>query len=274
MRTNAKLAGTTTPATEWSGADTYGEVVTTEAEHNGHKIVARSQQVTRDFGDKIADPARRVSTFTAGEVEVDGEWFGTLPAGTPAQVVKKIAAKLDTIDADAKIVGQLNRLIANDRDGLVTPEQVEVGQVASVHAMGHMRQGIVTRVTKTGAEVAYTTASSAGRVFRKVAKVAELLVEPAAQVEAPAVVEAAPVVVAAEAARPEVTATVEPAADTVVTLRRAVEAAEGDLVAATEAEGLAKAGTDKREAHLSSRRRRAAARRLARAQAALAAAQG
>jgi hypothetical protein len=124
-------------------------------------------------------------------------------------------------------------------------------------------------------------------VFRKVAKVAELLVEPAATLSAgkAAAVEAldtavaelpaevAPRTVAAAAPRAEVTATVE-AADTLTTLRRAVEAAEGDLVAATEAEQLAKAGSDKREAHLSSRRRRAAGRRLVKAQAALAAAQG
>lgn len=69
--------------------------------------------------------------------------------------------------------------------------------------------------------------------------------------------------------RAEVTAQVE--GDELTAARRAVEAAQGDLVAATEAEQLAKAGDDAREAKLSSRRRRAAARRLARAQAALAA---
>jgi hypothetical protein len=91
-------------------------------------------------------------------------------AGTPAQVEKKLAANLAERAADAAIIGRLTALVHNgDASQLVPATTLEVDAVAYVYAMGQWRRGLVTKIGRTRVEVAYTTASSQGRVFRKAA---------------------------------------------------------------------------------------------------------
>ena len=98
--------------------------------------------------------------------------ISSAPQGEGAILVAKLDKYLAISAADAAILPSLTQLIRNSPAGevLVQQEAPKVGQVAYVWAMGYARRGIVTKVTRTKAEVAYTTASSGGRVFRKLDK--------------------------------------------------------------------------------------------------------
>lgn len=95
-------------------------------------------------------------------------WSCSAPTGEGAALVKKLTASLELAEADAQLLPLLTRLVRNagpaDERRLVEPVE---GAVAYVYAMGRARRGLVVKVTKTKATVAYTTASSNGRVFRK-----------------------------------------------------------------------------------------------------------
>lgn len=95
-------------------------------------------------------------------------WCCTAPTGDGAALVKKLTASLELAEADAQLLPLLRRLVrtAGPADERRPVEPVE-GAVAYVYAMGRARRGLVVKVTKTKATVAYTTASSNGRVFRK-----------------------------------------------------------------------------------------------------------
>lgn len=110
--------------------------------------------------------------YTRRTLVLDGQ-RSTCPVGTVEQVAAKARKVVDLgIENDA-LVPRLLPLVGVGGDQPGTPA-LQVGDVASVYAMGRFRQGLVVKVTKTKATVAYTTASSSGRVFRKAADFAKL----------------------------------------------------------------------------------------------------
>lgn len=128
----------------------------------------------------LDERALAVVTFTATSyagdtytltcaIDQDGDTFAA-PAGTPAQIEGKLVAILALAAEDDRIRPRVTELVHNgNEDQLVaidTP-RAHVNDVVYVHAMGQYRRGIVTKVAKTRATVAYTTASSDGRVYRK-----------------------------------------------------------------------------------------------------------
>lgn len=181
-------------------------VLFAEGTHNGHAIQVWKQATTQTFhADAQWNTTERTYEGTRSQVLVDGKNFGKAPVGTAKVVLRKIAAKLDTIAEDDALRAELTRLIDRGYEGTEFAEATEVGAVVYVYAMGSFRRGIVVRVTATKAVVAFTTASSGGRIFRKDSKITGLRVAPAA------------------------VATEEPAAAEVVTETQApaAEAAEG-----------------------------------------------
>jgi hypothetical protein len=82
---------------------------------------------------------------------------------------KKIHASIDLAIADAEVRPLCLKLVHNaDGNGLAsTGELPEVGRARYVYAMGQLRQGVVVKVAKARTTVAYTTASSDGRIYRK-----------------------------------------------------------------------------------------------------------
>ena len=108
---------------------------------------------------------RHVNIFTPR-----APWGFRALMGTPAEVERKLEKDLATVAADNEIRDQLVGLVRNERaDALddVPATSLKVGDVAFVYAMGYQRRGVVTSVGRSRAEVAYTTAASSGRVFRK-----------------------------------------------------------------------------------------------------------
>jgi hypothetical protein len=173
--------------------------------------------------------------------------------------VEQVAATTDEV-LDEVVVDRTPDTDALDEQ----PRPLDAGEVAAPVVTV---EGLVTETMRQGYG---TVAAYLAAPGRDLGQVVPWLLDRAeralrAEVARLARVERDRATVPAAAPRVEVTATV-PDLDA---LRQAVRAAEGDLVAAREYEQRAKAGDDKREAHLSSRRRRAAGRRLARAQAAL-----
>jgi hypothetical protein len=110
--------------------------------------------------------------------------LGTATAytGDAQAVTRKLAADLATAAEDVRLLPQLVPLVRNGHlldDQLVAVEGTPtVGQVAYVYAMGRYRRGLVVKVARTRSTVAYTTASSGGRIFRKADAHADLLADP------------------------------------------------------------------------------------------------
>lgn len=99
------------------------------------------------------------------------------PKGDPETIVKKARGWIDTHHADQELLPTLTALIdarPNDRDLVDLDGTPHNGEKAYVWAMGRWRRGLVTKVARTRATVAYTTASSRGAVYRKAAKFADL----------------------------------------------------------------------------------------------------
>lgn len=156
-------------------------VLFAEGTHNGHAIQVWKQATTQTFhADAEWNTTERTYEGTRSQVLVDGKNFGEAPVGTAKVVLRKIAAKLDTIAEDDALRAELTRLIDRGYEGTEFAEATEVGAVVYVYAMGSFRRGIVVRVTATKAVVAFTTASSGGRIFRKDSKITGLRVAPAA----------------------------------------------------------------------------------------------
>lgn len=127
-------------------------------------------------------------TYTTRMTVRDNGNVSTGLKGDSKAATRKLTAVLAEDAEDAVLRPQLTGLVRNATlaDELAVIESAPaVGDVAYVFAMGYLRRGIVTKVTKTKATVAYTTASSAGRIFRKAAPFAELRFD-AAPAAAPA----------------------------------------------------------------------------------------
>jgi hypothetical protein len=175
------LTARTTAKTTWTGQTVYGEpFLFAEGIHAGHTIEVWKQERTQFLSGNVYQGEE-------SQVVIDGEAGHGAPAGTPKQVLAKIAAKLDERREDAELIGELTRLISRDSTGTVLLDDAPVvGSVVMVYAMGSYRQGVVVKVTATKATVAYTTASSGGRVFRKADAFGALRVTPARGVSKPA----------------------------------------------------------------------------------------
>jgi hypothetical protein len=175
------LTARTTTRTASTGQTVYGEpFLFAEGIHGGHTIEVWKQERTQFLSGNVYQGEE-------SQVVIDGEAGHGAPAGTPKQVLAKIAAKLDERREDAELIGELTRLISRDSTGTVLLDDAPVvGSVVMVYAMGSYRQGVVVKVTATQATVAYTTASSGGRVFRKADKHSNLRVRPGRGVSRPA----------------------------------------------------------------------------------------
>jgi hypothetical protein len=175
------LTARTTTRTASTGQTVYGEpFLFAEGIHGGHTIEVWKQERTQFLGDSIYRGEE-------SQVVIDGEAGYAAPRGTAKQVLAKLAAKLDERRDNAELIGELTRLVSRDETGTVYLDDApSVGSVVMVYAMGSYRQGVVVKVTATQATVAYTTASSGGRVFRKADKHSNLRVRPGRGVSRPA----------------------------------------------------------------------------------------
>jgi hypothetical protein len=116
-------------------------------------------------------PASQYSpAWTRRSAGIDGRTF-RCPTGTPEQVFTKLRKSIDTDEADAAILPRLVELVRALPSKQAPPAwsatvAPAVGDVVYVRAMGKYRRGLVTKLGRTRVEVAYTTASSGGRVYR------------------------------------------------------------------------------------------------------------
>lgn len=118
-------------------------------------------------------PARDHADQTRRHVTI-GARSSSRPTGTDTQVFAKLRKYVDLQIADEEVLPKVTALIANVKRSEDPPAAVALGDVVAIYAMGHWRRGLVTKVNKARVEVAYTTRSSGGRVFRKMEKPAEL----------------------------------------------------------------------------------------------------
>jgi hypothetical protein len=97
----------------------------------------------------------------------------------------------DDAELRARLVGVIGARPYSDLDVLPRPSSVELGQLVWTQGTGRLRRGVVTGVGPKRVEVAYTTASSGGRIYRTKLGLAQLRVDaerrpaPAVEVEAP-----------------------------------------------------------------------------------------
>ncbi|MDT4933453.1 MAG: hypothetical protein QOK11_1345 [Pseudonocardiales bacterium] len=156
------------PVTTAVAAETYlgHEVAITETVVAAHIEPAYSGTF-RD-GTTYSRPAREVAEWRGCRAVIDGRSF-RCPTGTDEQVLAKLRKSVDVQVADDAIRATLTAYIHATRDAsdLAPVEAPVVGALVYVYAMGMWRRGVVTAVKRTRIEVAYTTASSNGRIFRK-----------------------------------------------------------------------------------------------------------
>lgn len=115
----------------------------------------------------------------------DGDSLYHAPTGDG----KALQAKLDKMVAenceDDALRPQLTALIGvpteEQAEALVPVETPEPGDVVYVHAMGYLRRGLVIKVAAKRLTVAYTTASSEGRIYRKAEKAGAVWMDPQAE---------------------------------------------------------------------------------------------
>lgn len=134
-------------------------------------------------GEVVTLGPNEYAEHTAFETKIDGRGFRAPRLGNVGKIAAKLRAYVDVDLADAEILSTVTQLIANaDVETMKTlrsPESLDdlpLGAVAWVYAMGQRRRGIVTKHGKSRVEIAYTTASSGGRVFRKSVPVAQALI--------------------------------------------------------------------------------------------------
>ncbi len=150
-------------------APEQGLVTRTTHEYRGHVLVI----------EKWLRPGLS-STSGRGEAAKDADTFFSVkdngrayqaPTGDFNKVLKSLKANVDLAIEDAALLPTLVPLIRMVHAGLnmkiITPETAAVGTVAYVCAMGRWRRGVVTKVGKKLITVAYTTANSDGRIYRK-----------------------------------------------------------------------------------------------------------
>lgn len=123
-------------------------------------------------------------------IQEDGRTYRA-PVGTGVALERKIRKGLEVQVADDELRPDLEQLIGGPAGETTEAADVSVRTIAYVFAMGRLRRGIVTKVAKTRAEVAYTTASSGGRIFRKSVPMTEVYVDTAAAASAPVLPDAA-----------------------------------------------------------------------------------
>lgn len=110
---------------------------------------------------------------------VDGRVVIGSLTGTDADSLALLRKHVDGLIADAELRPTLVQLIDAAKDARKLSEldhMPTVGGVVYVHAMGYFRRGLVIKTTAKRVTVAYTTASSEGRVFRKAVALAEVRV--------------------------------------------------------------------------------------------------
>lgn len=162
----------TTPAAATVAAESY----------KGHDLAITERTLTYTYNHTTGETRERLDRSAV----IDGRSF-RCPTGTVEQVTAKLRKTVDTWIADDEILPSLLAVVANVEPGPVVDALAE-GAVVAVHAMGYWRVGIVTAVKRTRVEVAYTTASSGGRVFRKAVPYGEVR---AASTAAPVTADAA-----------------------------------------------------------------------------------
>jgi hypothetical protein len=143
-----------------------GTVTEHEETYRGRRIalLARTTLNARYGSDADGNSLHRDSTRKWAEIDRQSI---RRPTGTDEQAVSKLRKVIDTQAADAELLSALVGLIlvGGHRDKGVTAPAV--GDIAGTYAMGRVRRGVITKVSRTRVEIAYTTASSNGRVFRK-----------------------------------------------------------------------------------------------------------
>ena len=111
-------------------------------------------------------------TFARRTLLLDGRQ-ATCPTGDAKALAKKVLALLERDAAEAALLPRLQSVLgrANGEAVQVTTTS-DLGDVRYVYAMGYLRRGIVTHITKTGrVEVTYVSESAPTNVHRKVASV-------------------------------------------------------------------------------------------------------
>lgn len=118
-----------------------------------------------------------VVTYAGGTVQrnviTDGETFFSAPVGEGKALQRKLAAMVSEANEDDEIRPTLTKLIDAVKPEQTTalqvpePTSIAVGDVVYVHGMNRYRRGQVVKVGPKRVTVAFTTASSEGRIFRK-----------------------------------------------------------------------------------------------------------
>jgi hypothetical protein len=120
----------------------------------------------------------RAAATEHGSCSLNG--LGALTTADDA-VAKRCRHYVEIAVSDAQLlpqlVGLVDRIPAGRADALLRPAGiVELGDVVYVHGFGYWRRGIVVKVAKVRAVVAYTTPSSPGTVYRPNASFSQIRV--------------------------------------------------------------------------------------------------
>lgn len=110
-------------------------------------------------------------------LDAAGNTFRAPKAHDSMALAKLIAGWIADDELRPQLVGVIGALSLDELAVLPAPAAVEVGQLVWTQGMGRLRRGIVTSVGRSRVEVAYTTASSAGRIYRNRLPIAELRVD-------------------------------------------------------------------------------------------------
>jgi hypothetical protein len=164
----------TTPAPmPWAYDDRDGRTVTVlhDEEHAGQRVqVVKIEDVTA-----LEKPDR-----TWLQVRTSRGWASA--DRTDADIAKLAARgrkRAELIAADDAIRAQVVRLVGSAPAAeLVRAPAPAVGDVVYVHGMGRMRRGLVVKIGRTTVQVAYTTPSSEGRIYRAAVPAERLLTDP------------------------------------------------------------------------------------------------
>jgi len=109
---------------------------------------------------------RHTPARTSLSARIDSRDFNR-PVGDDEAVLRKLRAGLDTDEENREMLPRLERAMHLAAEA---PHRgIEVGELASVYAMGRSRTGHVVKLTARKATIAFTTPSSGGRVYRKAA---------------------------------------------------------------------------------------------------------
>lgn len=111
-------------------------------------------------------------------IDQDARTFRAPKAHDSMSLAKLIAGWLDDDALRPQLTGLIGARPLTDLAELPAPAAVEVGDVVWTQGTGRLRRGVVVKAGRgSTVQVAYTTASSAGRIYRVSARVAQLRVE-------------------------------------------------------------------------------------------------